>query len=87
MGNATIQGQLWGARAQDWATYTEQVCLPLFGAALEAIQYGIRINCLCPGPVDTPMSLRPGEDRAARDVRTASCCSEQKSCCSKTGKH
>lgn len=25
-----------GARAQDWATYVEQVCLPLFGAALDA---------------------------------------------------
>lgn len=36
MGSATIQGQLWGARAQDWATYVEQVCLPLFGAALDA---------------------------------------------------
>lgn len=38
-------------------------------AALEAIDSGIRVNCLCPGPVDTAMSLRPGEDRAARDLR------------------
>lgn len=36
MGSASIQGQLWGARAQDWATYVEQVCLPLFGATLDA---------------------------------------------------
>ena len=36
MGSATIQGQLWGARAQDWATYVEQVCLRLFGAALDS---------------------------------------------------
>jgi SAM-dependent methyltransferase len=36
MGSATIQGQLWGGRAQDWATYVEQVCLPLFGAALDS---------------------------------------------------
>jgi SAM-dependent methyltransferase len=36
MGSATIQGQLWGARAQDWAAHVEQVCLPLFGAALDA---------------------------------------------------
>ncbi len=36
MGSAAIQGQLWGARPQDWATYGEQVCLPLFGAALDA---------------------------------------------------
>jgi hypothetical protein len=27
MGNAAIQGQLWGARAQDWATYVEQECM------------------------------------------------------------
>ncbi|MVA24584.1 SDR family oxidoreductase [Agrobacterium vitis] len=40
-------------------------------AALEAIAHGIRINCLCPGPVDTPLSMRPGEDRAARDERIA----------------
>lgn len=36
MGSAARQGRLWGARAQDWATYVEQVCLPLFGAALDA---------------------------------------------------
>lgn len=40
-------------------------------AALEAIAHSIRINCLCPGPVDTPLSMRPGEDRAARDARVA----------------
>lgn len=40
-------------------------------AALEAIPHGVRINCLCPGPVDTPVSIRPGEDRAARDARVA----------------
>ena len=36
MGSATVQGQLWGARAQDWAAYLEQVGLPLIGAALDA---------------------------------------------------
>jgi len=36
MGNATIQGQLWRARARDWATYTEQVCLSLSGEAPDA---------------------------------------------------
>jgi NAD(P)-dependent dehydrogenase (short-subunit alcohol dehydrogenase family) len=40
-------------------------------AALESIPHGVRINCLCPGPVDTPLSMRPGEDRAARDERIA----------------
>ncbi|WP_111781498.1 SDR family oxidoreductase [Agrobacterium tumefaciens] len=40
-------------------------------AALESVSHGVRINCLCPGPVDTPLSMRPGEDRAARDARVA----------------
>ncbi|MEV5012610.1 glucose 1-dehydrogenase [Streptomyces sp. NPDC055692] len=38
-------------------------------AAKEYIQKGIRINAFSPGPIDTPMSLRPGEtedDRTAR---------------------
>lgn len=42
-------------------------------AALEHVADGIRINAISPGPVDTPMSLRPGEtpaDRATR-LRTA----------------
>lgn len=36
MGSATIQGRLWGARAQDWSAHVEQVGLPLFGATLDA---------------------------------------------------
>jgi len=36
MGSATIQGQLWGSHAEDFAAYLEQVGLPLFGAALDA---------------------------------------------------
>jgi NAD(P)-dependent dehydrogenase (short-subunit alcohol dehydrogenase family) len=38
-------------------------------AAKEYIRDGIRINAISPGPMDTPMSLRPGEtedDRAER---------------------
>ncbi|MFB7739992.1 SDR family NAD(P)-dependent oxidoreductase [Streptomyces sp. NPDC056112] len=38
-------------------------------AAKEYIQKGIRINAFSPGPIDTPLSLRPGEtedDRTAR---------------------
>jgi len=45
MGSASLQGSLWGARAENWATYTEQVCLPLFGAALDAarVEPGTRL--------------------------------------------
>lgn len=38
-------------------------------AAREYIGAGIRINAISPGPVDTPMSLRPGETEAARAER------------------
>jgi SAM-dependent methyltransferase len=36
MGNASIQGKLWGMQAQDFGIYLEQLCLPLHGAALDA---------------------------------------------------
>jgi SAM-dependent methyltransferase len=36
MGSATIQGPLWGMRARDFATYLEQIALPLHGAVLDA---------------------------------------------------
>jgi NAD(P)-dependent dehydrogenase (short-subunit alcohol dehydrogenase family) len=40
-------------------------------AAREYIADGIRINAISPGPIDTPMSLRPGETEADRDKRLA----------------
>jgi NAD(P)-dependent dehydrogenase (short-subunit alcohol dehydrogenase family) len=40
-------------------------------AAKENIRYGIRINAVSPGPVDTPMSRLPGESDAERDARIA----------------
>ena len=39
--------------------------------ALEYIPDGIRINAVSPGPMDTPMSLRPGETEAGRARRLA----------------
>jgi NAD(P)-dependent dehydrogenase (short-subunit alcohol dehydrogenase family) len=41
------------------------------GAALDHIHEGVRINAVSPGAVETPMSLRPGEDAAARAERAA----------------
>ncbi|WP_333768628.1 SDR family NAD(P)-dependent oxidoreductase [Streptomyces sp. IBSBF 2435] len=38
-------------------------------AALDHIADGIRINAVSPGPVDTPMSSRPGETPAAKAAR------------------
>ena len=36
MGNAAIQGKLWGTQAQNYAEFLEQISLPLFGTALDA---------------------------------------------------
>ena len=38
-------------------------------AALEAIPFGIRVNGVSPGPVNTHLSYREGEDIIARDKR------------------
>ena len=45
MGSATVQGQLWGKHAEDFATYLEQIGLPLFGAVLDAARV-TRGTCL-----------------------------------------
>ncbi|SEN96521.1 SDR family NAD(P)-dependent oxidoreductase [Actinacidiphila rubida] len=39
------------------------------GAALDHIADGVRINAVSPGPVDTPMSSRPGETPAEKAER------------------
>lgn len=38
-------------------------------AAREYIAEGVRINAISPGPIDSPMSSRPGETREDRDTR------------------
>jgi NAD(P)-dependent dehydrogenase (short-subunit alcohol dehydrogenase family) len=41
-------------------------------AAREYIADGVRINAVSPGPIDTPMSLRPGETSVERAARLSS---------------
>ncbi|MEV4398618.1 SDR family oxidoreductase [Nonomuraea sp. NPDC049607] len=38
-------------------------------AARDHIADGVRVNAVSPGPIDSPMSMRPGETRAERDER------------------
>jgi SAM-dependent methyltransferase len=40
MGSGTIQGELWGAAARDWAELQEQTATPLWEAMLEAAGVG-----------------------------------------------
>jgi hypothetical protein len=67
MGSATVQRQLWGTLARDWAAYGEQICLPLQGAALDAAHVTAGTRRLRRGPPRSagPPPGRPG-DRARR---------------------
>jgi SAM-dependent methyltransferase len=49
MGTATINGDLWGARAQAWSEVQEGQCRPLFEAALTAIAPGPATHLLDAG--------------------------------------
>lgn len=46
MGTATIQGQIWGARARDWAEFQEGVAIPLFRAVLDRTEIGEGVSVL-----------------------------------------
>ena len=46
MGTASIQGQMWGARARDWAEAQEGVANPLFKAVLEETALGANTSVL-----------------------------------------
>lgn len=41
-------------------------------AALEVLPFNVKVHAISPGPLDTALSYRPGEDQAARDSRIAS---------------
>lgn len=46
MGTATIQGEMWGARARDWAEVQERVAIPLYESVLEKTGIGRRAAVL-----------------------------------------
>lgn len=46
MGTASVQGQIWGARAKDWADVQESVAVPLFEAVLQETAVGKNTSVL-----------------------------------------
>jgi len=46
MGTANVQGQIWGARAKDWADVQESVAVPLFEAVLQETAVGKNTSVL-----------------------------------------
>ena len=46
MGTASVQGQIWGTRAKDWADAQEGVAIPLFEAVLHETEVGENTSIL-----------------------------------------
>jgi SAM-dependent methyltransferase len=46
MGTASVQGQIWGTRAKDWANAQEGVAVPLFEAVLQETAVGANTSVL-----------------------------------------
>lgn len=46
MGTASVQGQIWGTRAKDWADAQEGVAIPLFEAVLHETEVGENTSVL-----------------------------------------
>jgi SAM-dependent methyltransferase len=65
MGTAEMQGALWGAAAQDWATLVEPMSTPLFEAVLDAVGAGAGTRLLDAG-CGSGLALQLAHDRGAR---------------------
>lgn len=46
MGTASVQGQIWGERAREWADVQEGVAVPLFEAVLQETNVGANTSVL-----------------------------------------
>jgi 2-polyprenyl-3-methyl-5-hydroxy-6-metoxy-1,4-benzoquinol methylase len=63
MGTASVQGQIWGARARDWADVQERVAVPLFEAVLQENGVGPYTSILdigCGSGIFCEMAARRG---------------------------
>lgn len=71
MGTANVQGQIWGARARDWAEVQEQVASPLFEAALQETAVGPNISVLdigCGSGIFCEMAAQRGAQVSGLDA-------------------
>jgi SAM-dependent methyltransferase len=71
MGTARVQGQIWGARAKDWADVQERVALPLFEAVLQETVVGKNTSVLdvgCGSGIFCEMAAKRGAQVSGLDA-------------------
>lgn len=71
MGTASIQGELWGARASDWAETQESTARPVYEAVIEAMRVGPGMRVLdvgCGAGLFCQMAAARGAEVAGFDA-------------------
>lgn len=71
MGTATIQGQIWGTRARDWADVQERVALPMYEAVLQRTRIGRGMAVLdigCGSGIFCEMAAKLGAQASGLDA-------------------
>ena len=71
MGTATINGDLWGARADAWSDVQEGQCRPLYDAALASLAAGPGASLLDAGTVRMAVNGRDVAMASGADTRVA----------------
>ncbi len=71
MGTASVQGQIWGARAKDWADVQENVAVPLFEIVLQEAAVGKNTSVLdigCGAGIFCEMAAKRGARVSGMDA-------------------
>jgi SAM-dependent methyltransferase len=71
MGNAVLQGQIWGVRARAWAEVQEPTFIPIIEAVLQKIYIGVSTSVLdigCGSGVFCEMAMRLGAQVSGLDA-------------------
>ena len=74
MGTATIQGELWGTHAKDWADVQESVAVPLFEAVLQEASIHAEMSVLdigCGSGIFCEMAFKRGAKVSGLDASEA----------------